>query len=105
MKNKILIVDDEEDIIAALNVVLEECGYEVDSFTDPILALKQFRAASYELVIIDIKMSEMDGFELRRQIKEIDNAVKVCFLTASELYHEKIRKELGLQDHTTLDKD
>jgi len=105
MKNKILIVDDEQDIIAALNMVLEEGGYEVDSFTDPILALKQFKAASYQLVIIDIKMAEMDGFELRRKIKEIDNAVKICFLTASELYYEKIRKGLGLKDYTTLDKD
>ena len=105
MKKKILLVDDEKDIIVALNMVLEEGGYEVDSFTDPILALKKFRAASYDLVIIDIKMSEMDGFELRRQIKKTDNAVKICFLTASELYYEEFRKELGLENFTTLDKD
>lgn len=105
MKKKILLVDDEKDIIVTLNMVLEEGGYEVDSFTDPILALKKFRAASYDLVIIDIKMSEMDGFELRRQIKKTDNAVKICFLTASELYYEEFRKELGLENFTTLDKD
>ena len=86
-------------------MVLEEGGYEVDSFTDPILALKKFRAASSDLVIIDIKMSEMDGFELRRQIKKTDNAVKICFLTASELYYEEFRKELGLENFTTLSKD
>lgn len=105
MKKKILLVDDEKDIIVTLNMVLEEGGYEVDSFTDPIIALKKFRAASYDLVIIDIKMSEMDGFELRRQIKKTDNAVKICFLTASELYYEEFRKELGLENFTTLDKD
>jgi two-component system response regulator ChvI len=105
MKKKILLVDDEKDIIVTLNMVLEEGGYEVDSFTDPILALKKFRAASYDLVIIDIKMSEMDGFELRRQIKKTDNAVKICFLTASELYYEEFRKELGLENFTTLGKD
>lgn len=105
MKKKILLVDDEKDIIVTLNMVLEEGGYEVDSFTDPILALKKFRAASYDLVIIDIKMSEMDGFELRRQIKKTDNAVKICFLTASELYYEEFRKELGLENFTTLSKD
>jgi CheY-like chemotaxis protein len=105
MKKKILLVDDEKDIIVTLNMVLEEGGYEVDSFTDPILALKKFRAASYDLVIIDIKMSEMDGFELRRQIKKTDNAVKICFLTASELYYEEFRKELGLENFTTSGKD
>jgi CheY-like chemotaxis protein len=105
MKKKILLVDDEKDIIVTLNMVLEEGGYEVDSFTDPILALKKFRAASYDLVIIDIKMSEMDGFEPRRQIKKTDNAVKICFLTASELYYEEFRKELGLENFTTLGKD
>ena len=105
MRKKILLVDDEIDIIVTLNMVLEEGGYEVDSFTDPILALKKFRAASYDLVIIDIKMSEMDGFELRRQIKKTDKAVKICFLTASELYYEEFRRELGRENFTTLDKD
>ena len=105
MKKKILLVDDEKDIIVTLNMVLEEGGYEVDIFTAPILALKKFRAASYDLVIIDIKMSEMDGFELRRQIKKTDNAVKIFFLTASELYYEEFRKELGLENFTTLSKD
>jgi CheY-like chemotaxis protein len=102
---KILLVDDEQDITAALNMVLEEGGYEVDSFTDPMLALKKFRGNSYDLVIIDIKMPEMDGFELRRRIKRIDNDVKVCFITASELYYEEFRKRLGLEEEHTLDKD
>jgi DNA-binding response OmpR family regulator len=54
-------------------MVLEDGGYEVDSFTDPILALINFRRGLYDLVILDIKMPEMDGFELRRQLKKIDN--------------------------------
>lgn len=83
---KILLVEDEQDISEVLTMVLEEGGYKVDSFTDPILALKNFMTSLYDLVILDIKMPEMNGFELRRQIKKIDNTVKVCFLTASELY-------------------
>jgi DNA-binding response OmpR family regulator len=79
MKKKILLVEDEEDITTVLNMVLEEGGYEVESFSDPVLALKNFRKSSYDLVILDIKMPEMDGFELRRQIKKIDNAIRVCF--------------------------
>ena len=93
MKRMILVVEDEQDISEVLTMVLVEGGYKVDSFTDPILALKNFRTGSYDLVILDIKMPEMNGFELRRQIKKIDNSVKVCFLTASELYYEEFRKE------------
>ena len=104
MKKKILLVEDEQDIATVLDMVLEEGGYEVDCFSDPVLALKNFRARSYDLVILDIKMPEIDGIELSQQIKKIDNAVKVCFLTASELYYEEFRKEIGLEE-PTLDKD
>jgi len=103
MKKKILLVEDEQDIATVLDMVLEE-GYEVDCFSDPVLALKNFRARSYDLVILDIKMPEIDGIELSQQIKKIDNAVKVCFLTASELYYEEYRKELGLEE-PVIDKD
>ena len=101
---KILLVEDEEDIAAVLNMVLKDSEYEVECFTDPVLALKDFRTGYYDLVILDIKMPDMDGFELRRQIKKTDGDVKVCFLTASELYYEEFRKELGLDD-IVLDKD
>jgi len=104
MKKKILLVEDEEDITTVFNMVLEEGGYEVDSFSDPVLALKNFRKGWYDLVILDIKMPEMDGFELRRQIKKKDGGVRICFLTASELYYEQFRKERGLED-LVLDKD
>ena len=102
---RILLVEDEQDIIKVVTMVLEEGGYKVESFTDPTLALENFRIGSYDLVILDIIMPKMNGFELRRQIKKIDNAVKVCFLTASELYHEEFRKELGLGEELVLDKD
>ena len=104
-KKKIMLVEDEEDIAAVFGMVLVGGGYEVDSFTDPLLALKQFKSGSYDPVILDIKMPRMDGFELRRQIKRIDNVVKVCFITASELYYEEFRKELGLEEEVTIDKD
>jgi DNA-binding response OmpR family regulator len=53
------------------------------------LALEEVRkeAYLYDLIILDIKMPDMNGFELYREIKKIDNKVKICFLTGSELYH------------------
>ncbi|HEX2231653.1 MAG TPA: response regulator [Nitrososphaeraceae archaeon] len=66
------------------------------SFTDPLLALQNFKEQDgmYDMIILDIKMPEMNGFELYRQIKKIDNKVKVCFLTAGEMDYEQFRKEL-----------
>jgi CheY-like chemotaxis protein len=88
-----LLVEDEEDLNVVFNMVLEDGGYEVDCFTEPKVALKNFKAGFYDLIILDIKMPEMDGFELHKQLKKIDNAVKICFLTASEMYYEEYRKE------------
>jgi DNA-binding response OmpR family regulator len=90
------VVDDEPDVIFMLKIVLEENGFKVDSFTDPLVALENFRgeAGQYELLILDMKMPQMNGFELYRQIKKIDDKVKVCFLTAGEMDYEQFRKEL-----------
>jgi DNA-binding response OmpR family regulator len=92
-KKRVLIVDDEPDISLILKMVLEDSGFEVHSFEDPISALKSFEVDLYDLLILDIKMPEMDGFELYHEIRKKDNEVKICFLTASEMYYKKLRNE------------
>lgn len=94
-------VDNERDITVALQVGLEDSGFDVDTFTDPSLALKSFKPSLYDLVLIDIVMPDIDGFELYERFKIIDPDVKVCFLTASEMYHQEFRKA----EHCALDKD
>jgi two-component system response regulator ChvI len=91
-----LIVDDEADITTVLKMTLEDNGFQVASFNDPILALENFRKRSYSLLILDINMPKMNGFELYTKIKKIDDKVKVCFLTAlSELQeYASFRKEV-----------
>jgi DNA-binding response OmpR family regulator len=96
-----LVVDNERDITIALQVGLEDGGFNVDTFTDPSLALKSFKPNFYDLVLIDIVMPNMGGLELYERLKKIDHNIKVCFLTASEMYHEEFRKA----EHCTLDKD
>ena len=87
---RLLLVDDEQDITSILCSVLRDKGFEVYPFNDPLLALQHFKPRYYDLVILDIKMPEMNGFELYRQIRRKDNRVKVCFLTAvSELEEYK----------------
>ena len=95
-KQKILIVDDESDITTALKMYLELQGFQVDAFTDPANALAQFKAGFYHLLILDIKMPEMNGFELYKEIKKKDDTVKVFFLTAlSKMhYYDAFKKEV-----------
>ena len=91
LKN-ILLVDNEADITYALENALENYGYSIESFNDSMLALNSYKSNFYDLVILDIKMPKMDGFELYNKIKERDPEVKICFLTASELFYEEFRK-------------
>lgn len=94
-KKRILLVDDEPDIILTLKATLEESRlFQVDTFYDSVLALSSFKAASYDLALLDIRMPEIDGFELYRMLREIDNKLKVCFLTAAELGHRAIDSDI-----------
>lgn len=95
MNKRVLIIDDEPDIILTLRMALEQNGFRTDSYSDSILAYKNFRAGVYDLVLLDIKMPNVDGFQLYQKIKRTDSRVKICFLTASEFYDEEIRKEQG----------
>ena len=91
--NRILVVDDEPDLTKVSTLALEYHGFKVDSFNDPQEALSKFKPGSYDLIILDIKMPKMDGFELYHEIKKKDNNANICFLTASELYYEEFRKK------------
>jgi CheY-like chemotaxis protein len=93
-KRKILVVDDEPDNASIFTTGLEDGGFEVDKFTDSPLALSMFKAGNkYDLLILDIKMPDMNGFDLYEELRKIDNKVKVCFLTAfGEGYTEEFRR-------------
>ncbi len=92
-KKRVLIVDDEPDVTLVLKQVLDENGFEADSYDEPGLALNNFKANMYDLLLLDIKMPDINGLDLYQEIRKIDDKVKVCFLTASEMYYEKFRKE------------
>jgi two-component system aerobic respiration control sensor histidine kinase ArcB len=91
-KKKILFVDDDSDITSISKTVLERNGFEVQAFESPISALENFKPGSYDLLVIDIKMSEMDGFELYDKLRKIDNNINVCFLTAAQEYYDKYKE-------------
>ena len=66
----ILLIDDEPDITFTIKSILEENGFKVDSFTDPISALDNYQINFYDLIILDIKMPKMDGFQLYGKLRE-----------------------------------
>jgi DNA-binding response OmpR family regulator len=89
---RIAVVDDEPDITTVLKRGLEHHGFAVDVFNNPQVALTSFSPGAYDLMIIDIRMPNMNGFDLYRELKKKDANVKVCFLTAFEIYYEEFRK-------------
>ena len=98
-RRRILIVDDERDITSSFKEALRDHGFEqVDISNDPLLALKNFKAGSYDLLIIDIVMPEMDGFSLYEEVRKIDTKVKVCFITAFEINYQALRAVFPTSD-------
>jgi DNA-binding response OmpR family regulator len=91
---RILIVDDEQDITRLFKVALERAGFIVNVYNDPLESLSNYKTGLYDLLLLDIKMPQMSGFELYNKIKEIDDKVKVCFITAFEEYYDEFKKLL-----------
>ena len=86
-KNRILIVHgDNPDNYATLKLDLERNGFIVDTFTDPLVALNNFRAGLFDMVVLDKKMSKMNPVYLHKKFKKIDEEVRICILSSSEIY-------------------
>ena len=84
--NKIFIVDDEPDLTMLFKLGLEDNGFEVDAFNDPLIALNAFKKRpSYDLALIDIRMPDMSGFQLYNEMKKVNSRVRVCFITAFDI--------------------
>jgi CheY-like chemotaxis protein len=107
---RILLVDDDHDILLTFKEGLEEehdvdksrlfdgAKIQVDTFADPKKALSSFKAGVYDLLLLDIRMPDMNGFELYEELKKIDDKPKVCFITAYELYYEALKKDFPKLD-------
>lgn len=87
-----MLIDDEQDITFAFRTSLEDKEFIAYTFNDPQEAVSNFKAAFYDLLLIDVKMSKMNRFELYQEIEMIDNKAKVCFITAFEVYYESLRE-------------
>lgn len=82
VNKRILIVDEEKDVGGTFEAMLKNYGFDIDYFTDPVLALETFKPNLYDLRILDIKMPEINGFELYDKLKSRDPKIKTLFITA-----------------------
>ena len=90
-KHRVMIVGDEENITTIFKIGLQKNEFIVTTFNDPLEALSKFRPGTYDLLILDIRMPAMNGFELYQKIRSLDDKVKVCFLTGFEEHHEEFK--------------
>jgi len=93
---RILYVDDDLDILFSIKTGLEYYGFIVDTFSNPLEALSTFKPELYDLVLVDIKMPLMSGFEFHQELRKkalYGTEIKTCFITAYEIYFETLRKE------------
>jgi DNA-binding response OmpR family regulator len=88
----VLIVDDDPDMTSIFSLGLQDEGFEVYTFNDPLEVLSQFRPNFYDLMLIDISMPKMIGIDLSRQLLGLDSNVKICFITAGEANIEVLRE-------------
>ena len=92
-KYKILVVDDEADIASIMKLGLEKAGFLVDAFTEPLKAFEYYqKEGQFDLALLDIRMTPINGFELYRRLQTIDKNLRVCFITAFEIYHDEFKR-------------
>ena len=102
-RQNIMIVDHEDDINLLFTMLLCGEGYNVEAFTDPAMAIMKFDNGLYDLLIVDILLPKMDGFELYERLRRFDKEVKVCFLTAGEINYEQFKKAASFPEITIED--
>ena len=104
---RILIVDDEADVTLTFKAGIEDSNNKTDAnkrievytSSNPVVALSEFKPNFYDLLLVDIKMPYMNGFELCEKILAIDINVRICFMSAVEINREGLKEiypSLGL---------
>ena len=96
-----MVVDDEVDITTVFKLGLEEADLQVDVYNDPLLALSDYKPDTYDLLLFDIRIPGMNGFELYKKIKDIEGAYdndknnnkpRICFITAYEEFRSQFNE-------------
>ena len=89
---RVMVIDNQADLARAFKVGLKSSDIEADAYTDPLQAIKDFQPDKYDLVLLDIHMPAIDGFDVYRELKRIDSDVPICFLTAFDFKEAEFKR-------------
>ena len=89
-----MIIDDDPDINNLFKLYLEHDNYKIDTYTNPLDALYYYKKGRYDLILLDLKMPQIDGIAMFQALKKIDEEVKVCLITADLSYLEQVKEEI-----------
>jgi DNA-binding response OmpR family regulator len=92
LSRTVLIIDDDPDVTTVFGLGLQDVGFDVYTYNDPLEALSQFRPNFYDLLLVDINMPKMNGIDLSIKLIELDTNVKICFITAGDANIEVLRE-------------
>ena len=92
-RGRILLVDDEPDCCLVYQLVLEDAGFVCIPYTDSVKALQEFKPCFYDLILLDIKMPILNGFELCKKIREVDSNIEIIFITALPEHYRNVREQ------------
>ena len=87
MRQTIALVDDDRNILTSVSMTLEQEGFQVRTYTDGESALQGLNARPVDLAVLDIKMPNLNGFRLFREMRKLDSKPNVCFITAFDMYY------------------
>ena len=94
-KKRVLIIDDDKDVGNLFKIYLEKSGeYQIDAYTDPVDALYYFKKDLYDLVLLDLKMPQIDGISMYQQLKKVDSNTSICLITADIVNLEKLKTKI-----------
>jgi DNA-binding response OmpR family regulator len=93
-KAKILIIDDDRDINNLFKIYLEHDAFQVDSYTDPVDALYYFKKGKYDLILLDLRMPQIDGIAMFYALKNRDDKAIICLTTADMSYLQQLKEKI-----------
>ena len=93
-RKRILIIDDDPDINNLFKIYLEHDGFQADAYTNPIDALYYFKKDEYDLILLDLKMPQIDGISMFQALKNKDENVTICLITADLSYLDQLKEKI-----------
>ena len=91
IQKRIMVVDDDSDIVTVLQSALIKAGFFIAAYSNPRKALADYKPRDYDLVLLDVRMPGLSGYELYAELKKLDARIKVIFLTAFDVQQEIVK--------------